>query len=420
MQSPKALSPIIQALYLGLFISLTCSFRAITSIVIVLLLIAGLVKNWMETKTLFNQNLKNTFLYGCVLFFLIHFIALLCKGNKQEGWLDLLVKTGVVLTPLAVCCTNFINEAKRKKLSHYFIVIVAAVALYCLGVALWKFYQSGDVSFFFYHLLVKPVNGHAGYYSVLVFIALLFLTEVQTRNDFKIRFLYVSLIIFLSIFLFLLSSKLVIGFYFLYLVIYFMALIKNSSGKRFLFIGLLILLISGSIIALTTTNPVSRRFSDIMNGNLKVLEMDKFNPGMYFNGIQFRLLQWRFTAEILNENDGWWIGVGPGNAQHLLDQKYISTNMYIGEPARGDHGFLGYNTHNQFLETLLKTGIPGVVVLLFICFTLIKMAWQQKKREIRFIVALLLIWLLTESVLERQYGILIFTFFPLFLLLDEK
>ena len=70
-----------------------------------------------------------------------------------------------------------------------------------------------------------------------------------------------------------------------------------------------------------------------MNGNLKVLEMDKFNPGMYFNGIQFRLLQWRFTAEILNENDGWWIGVGPGNAQHLIDQKYISTNMYIGEPA---------------------------------------------------------------------------------------
>ena len=202
MQSPKALSLIIQALYLGLFISLTCSFRAITSIVIVLLLIAGLAKNWTETKTLFNQNLKNTFLYGCVLFFLIHFIALLCTGNKQEGWLDLQVRIGMVLTPLAVCCTNFINEAKRKKLSHYFIVIVAAVALYCLGVALWKFYQSGDVSFFFYHLLVEPVNGHAGYYSVLVFIALLFLTEVQTRDDFKIRFLYVALIIFLSIFLF--------------------------------------------------------------------------------------------------------------------------------------------------------------------------------------------------------------------------
>jgi O-antigen ligase len=94
--------------------------------------------------------------------------------------------------------------------------------------------------------------------------------------------------------------------------------------------------------------------------------------------------------------------------------------MYVGEPARGDQGYLGYNTHNQFLETLLKTGVGGLVVLLFLCFSLIKMAWQKKKKELSFIIALLLAWLFTESVLERQYGILIITFFPLFLSLDKK
>jgi O-antigen ligase len=94
--------------------------------------------------------------------------------------------------------------------------------------------------------------------------------------------------------------------------------------------------------------------------------------------------------------------------------------MYTGNPSRGDHGFIGYNTHNQFLETLLKTGLPGLIALLLVCFTLIRMAIQKKQRETGFIIGLLLVWLFTEAVLERQYGILVFTFFPLFMQNAEK
>lgn len=301
------------------------------------------------------------------------------------------------------------------------MVIVAAVAIYCLCHAGWNYFRTTNPSFFFYHRLVEPVKGHAIYFSVLVFIALLFLLGDYERNSFGFgKSIPLSLIIFLSVFLFCLSSKLVIVFYFLYLLFYFIRLLKNKSINRFLLIAFSILFIAGSAIVLTTRNPVSRRFYDILKGDVGVIGREKFNPGMYFNGIQFRLLQWKFTAEILNENRSWLTGVGPGNAQHFLDQKYISTNMYIGDPARGDHGFLGYNTHNQFLETLLKTGIPGLAALLFICIALIKIGRQKKKRELSFIIALLLTWLLTESVLERQYGIVIMTFFPLFLSLDEK
>ena len=216
--------------------------------------------------------------------------------------------------------------------------------------------------------------------SVLVFIALLFLTEAGSKNYFTLsKSLHATLIIFLSIFLFLLSSKLVIGFYFLYLVIYFKGFLKNSPVNRLLIIGSMALFIAGAVIVLATKNPVSNRFYDVIKGDLKVVKMEKFHPGMYFNGVQFRLLQWRFTAEILNENHSWWTGVGPGRSLQYLDKKYISTNMYIGEPARGDSGFLALNAHNQFLETLLQIGIFGLVALLFVCFTLVKMSWQRKK-----------------------------------------
>jgi O-antigen ligase len=421
MQPAKALSLVIEVLYLAFFISLACTFRAITSIAIGSLLLAGIIKNWTETKSLFNQKLKNPFLYGCLMLYLIHVIAMLYTNNQLEGWHDIQKKSELVLLPLALCYTPNFTDTIKKRLILYYIFIVAAVSVYCLCYAAWSYFQTGDSSFFFYHQLVERVKGHAIYFSILVFIALLFLLEALEKNSFGFnKTLLIPFIIFLSVFLLLLSSRLVTGFYFLYLVFYFIHLIKNKSVNRFLIIASSVLLIFGSIIILTTANPVSKRFSDITKGDLRVIEMEKFNPGMYFNGLQFRLLQWRFTGEILNENRAWLTGVGPANAQHYFNQKYISTNMYIGEPARGNHGFLGYNAHNQFLETLLQTGIPGLVVLLFICIALLKIAWQKRKKELSFIIALLLAWLFTESPLERQYGILIFTFFPLFLSLDKK
>ncbi len=407
--------------FLIFFISVACTFRAVTSIAIVSLLVAGFSRNRIETRSFFNQNIKNPFFYGCLILYGVHLIVLLYTNNKDEGWLDVEKKAGLVLIPLAVCYTAYMTETTKKRLFLCFVVVVVAVAIYCLSYAAWKYSHTNDPSFFFYHRLVQPVKGHAIYFSVLVFIALLFLLGDYERNSFGFsKSIPVSLIIFLSVFLFCLSSKLVIVFYFLYLIFYFIRLLKNKSINRFLLIAFSILFIAGSAVVLTPRNPVSKRFYDILKGDVGVIGRDKFNPGMYFNGIQFRLLQWKFTAEILNENRSWLTGVGPGNAQHFLDQKYISTNMYIGDRARGDHGFLGYNTHNQFLETLLKTGVPGLVALLFICIALIKIARQKKKRELSFIIALLLTWLFTESVLERQYGIVIMTFFPLFLSLDEK
>lgn len=170
----------------------------------------------------------------------------------------------------------------------------------------------------------------------------------------------------------------------------------------------------------TTRNPIRERFSDVLRGNIKIITQETFNEGDYFNGLQFRLLQWRFVAEILTENKRWWQGVSPGDAQTLLNKKYLSKNMYAGDPVKKDGGYLIYNTHNQFLETLLQNGIIGLIVLLLICFSAFKMMIQKKSIIASASILLLLAWLFTESVFETQYGIAIFTFFPLFLCTDEN
>jgi O-antigen ligase len=183
------------------------------------------------------------------------------------------------------------------------------------------------------------------------------------------------------------------------------------------------LLLSGLLAAIflvTTRNPVSNRFTEILNTDMNLVKQDKYNPGIYFNDVQFRMVQWKFVNEILNENHCWWIGISPGDAQNLLDKKYIEKNMYTGDPSRGDHGYLRYNTHDQILESLLQSGIAGMLLFLLVLFAVIRLAWRKKNLLLRFTVALLIAFSLIESVFETQYALMVLIFFPLFLNSDEK
>jgi hypothetical protein len=421
LNSSKIISPVIQAIYIAFFISLVCSFRAISSISVGLMLIAGVIKNKIEHKSFFHSNVKNNFLAACVGFFLLQFVAFLYTHNIHETWNGVRVKSALLFMPLAVCCSGYVNTATRKKLYPYYCLIVAAASLYCLLTAFLHYQHSHDSSLFFYHALVSPFKQHAVFFSILVFIALLYLSESARKKDliYGLPF-HISLVIFLSVFLFLLSSKLVIIFYFLYLLYYFAMLIRDRTSSRAVAVSLLFLSLLAGCLIFTTRNPVSSRFNEILNGDINLVKQDKFEQGNYFNDVQFRLLEWKFVAEILNENHSWWAGVSPGDAQSLLDKKYISKNIYTGNPATGDRGFLGYNTHNQLLEALLQNGIAGSLIFLIICFTLIQMAWQKRSRILSFTIILLLAFSLNESIFERQYAIMIFTFFPLFIGLGEK
>ena len=55
--------------------------------------------------------------------------------------------------------------------------------------------------------------------------------------------------------------------------------------------------------------------------------------------------------------------------------------MYTGTVERGDKGFIGYNTHDQFLESLLETGLIGSLLFLLICWSLLKMTLERKRRS---------------------------------------
>ena len=405
---------ITYSLYLLFLVSLIFSFRAVSSMSIAAIFLTGVITIFLKGPSSKKNKYRLYFVIGCASLLLLSVVAILYTTDVHEGWNNARIKTGLLIVSLAVFVAPIPDENLLRKLLFHYCLLLTLASTYCLGHAFARYQQSGSASVFFYHSLVNPIAQHAIYFSLMILFGLIFLLEAIKRNfRYLPRSLHLSLIGLLSLFLFMLSSKLIISIYLVYLFLWLLQILKSNSSSRLIspvFIGLVILSV---LLVFSIPNPVSSRFYDIVRGNISIVRQDSFKPGDYFNGLQFRLLQWKFVPEILTENGRWWIGISPGDAQSYLNEKYLSKNMYSGDPTKGTRGYLVYNTHNQFLQTLLQTGIIGLVVLIATCLCMLKMAIEQKSRLTIFITIALLAWLFTESPFETQYGIMIFTFFPM-------
>jgi O-antigen ligase len=213
----------------------------------------------------------------------------------------------------------------------------------------------------------------------------------------------------------LLNSKLMLVIAVLIVIHGIMRRYSRRKNKRIVFISGAVLIAGVSVLALTD-NPISARYKD-MAGNLAIVRQKEFNPNTYFDALQLRLLEWRFASEILREHNAWILGVSPGDSQDLLDQKYIEAKMYIGNPADGPHrhirGFIGYNFHNQYLETFVRSGSLGLAALLAIFVAMFVAAGRKASVDAWITIGIIAVFFIPEAPLTMQHGIFLFCFFPL-------
>lgn len=408
--SSKNICQVFHLLYVVLFVSITFSLRAVSSIVIGLMIVAGLLMNSAGLKNVLRERNWTFFFFAIILFLLLQVLAFLFTEYYQQSWSNIRVKSGLLMVPLAFAVTSsYIRSAD--KLFFQYCLVLAAASLYCLIYNVLTLGTNSKLSVLFYHELVAPIGQHAVYFSILVLIAIFYLTE---KISFKTRLKEVTLdwflLIFFSILLLLLSSKFVIGIWVLGVICY---LITFFNAKRVAMVIFSVIIIAGIAAVSFTKNPVQARFADIFKGELSVVTQAQFDQADYFNGFQFRLLQWRFVPEMLTQQKAWWLGVSPGDAQVVLNEKYVNMNMYTGDPGRNDIGYRAYNTHNQFLETTLQNGITGLLVLVLVCYSLAKLVLARRYWLANIVLLTLMTWLFVEAAFETQYGILIFMLFPL-------
>jgi O-antigen ligase len=81
----------------------------------------------------------------------------------------------------------------------------------------------------------------------------------------------------------------------------------------------------------------------------------------------------------------------------------------------------GFNCHNQYVETTLATGFLGLFFLLLMLIVYGKIAIQNKDWLSLSTLLFFAMSMLTESMFERAWAVLLFTFyFPLMLFSGTK
>jgi O-antigen ligase len=406
----RTLSLFYQALFLLFFTGLIFSFRAVSSISIAALLFTGVISDPRAFISIFRRKEISLFLLACLLVWLLQVFSLLYTHDQKEGMSSILMKSGILLTPIAILSTDYLSHETLKKLCwHYCLLLFLAIAI-CLSIAIFRYSDTQDSSVFFYHQLVSPIKQHAIYFSVLVMAGFVYCSVQVPEN----KWTWAGIIIFPP-FLYLLASKLMIALFIVYLLILIIRSIRNRSSRFVVTAGLILIVAVSLLILFKTKNPVSRRFTEITQHDLSIVERDQFDPSVYFNGLQFRLLLWKWVPEILQQKNAWILGVSPGDAQASLDQLYLSKHLYAGDPAHNDRGFLIYNTHDQFLQSFLENGIIGLLIFAFFYFNVLRLGWRLRDNALGFMTILLASLVFTEAVLEIQYGIIIYSSFPLFI-----
>jgi len=401
----------------GVIITIVFSRLNLNSLCVLLFTLTWLIEGRFKSKWALLKRDKLFIAYA--LYFLIQFVGISQSENMYSGWLGVEDKLDFLMLPAVFCSAPILNITMRRKIMLVFSFAITLAAIYCITIAGIEYFDTGNIVFFFYHQLVSPISQHAVYFSVYTFIAFVFLVLEAASLPWllKNRPIYISWLIFLLFFLFLLSSKMVLLVVILFSFrLFFLFGTKKISRWQAIAGGFCAILL---IIAIISTNPVEKRFIDL-KGNLELLKKEKYDAGNYFNGWQFRLLLWRVTYEIIRDKQAWLIGVGSPRAQEILEEKYLNLGLYAGGRNPDDYGYLKYNCHNQFLQTMLQSGIIGLLFFLGWCFMLFKKTLPGKESVLSWSLIIMICFFFIESVCERQYGVVLCTLIPLMYIYTGK
>jgi O-antigen ligase len=156
---------------------------------------------------------------------------------------------------------------------------------------------------------------------------------------------------------------------------------------------------------------VRKRFEDVGKFHTEYLSMKMYNPGMYFDGLSMRLIFVRFGLEIFREQGNYLLGVGTGDAEHLLKEKIKAYNMYQGDGVKDKAGYLQFGFHNQLLQKLLQLGLLGFAVFLATIVYCFAMAIKYKDGFLLNLILIFTLTFFTDTLLEHQVGLVMFLSF---------
>ncbi len=378
--------------------------------VCILIISLNWIAEWNFRKKMNRiKNSRNSkWLLGFTLIYFLYLIGTLYSSQLygQSGALfDIEVKLSLLLFPLFFSTIDFGSFKKGfySRIRYNFILGCIISALIVLNNAVFQYFTTHDHTVFYYTSL--SMWHHPSYLALYFNLGIAFLITWLIPNwkkNAQKRFIALVSILFFQVFIALLSSKAGILSlfltYFLVIVFYLLHDWKRSGLQVILALSLSI-----SFILTLVMFPYSfKRFDAAAKA---VTENNEIHSPK-IEGSVARMVVWQCSIDIIKEHP--LFGVGTGDVKLELMKKYREKDI---ERAIQEH----LNAHNQFLQTLIALGIVGFIVLAAMLILPFILAFRRKNLLYSIFIAVFVLNLLVESMLERQGGVVFYAFFNAFL-----
>jgi O-antigen ligase len=379
---------------------------------------------WKEKLLMLRSNVVIKLV---IAFSILQFVGLLYTENALNGWFAIERKIFFFVVPVALA-TTFIRFDREEvyDLIYLFTASCFVGSLICIGSSLYEFFllqdgisaqqinYLGPVSeqnqkavdsvpwlIFSYVELADGIHIHPTYFSFYLAFCVIFLFYRGLKPDStKVeRRLIRVLILFFTIFIVSLSSRIVILTLFIIYVAMLGESIVNVRPRATTAALIIFILILGSTLYI---NPIARyrNLYEVASSNYNI------QPNtIYATSTEMRASLWWLGIQSLS-NVNPLIGTGTGDvddAMRTIGEQYDIKNV-LGT----------YNPHNEFLYILLGNGVVTLTVFILFLAIPFRKAWLKGDYLLVGFLFLFISLCVTETVFERQKGIVFFSLiFPL-------
>lgn len=352
----------------------------VNGIFIIVLFLVWIASVFIQ-KPDFSYLVKSPFSFFAVFLF-INLMGLFYTSNISTGLKYLERFLPFVLLPIILGSLTIYSQDLRRRVLFAFSFSVILVS------SLYLFIPVDTLD------NILTINRtYLGIYLLFSLIILLVYTFLNNNTYSKYQRVSLSILVIYNIFLLVQTGSKMPLFLLCIVMAAFLILSIRKSTKKV--VPFLFFLLGISVVILFVAN------SDFTSGRIDRLLDDKIDFIRYRN--------WKTNIELIQESP--LVGYGTGDALMELQRKRETTwHEYIFE----------YNSHNQYLETTVQLGLLGLVSFLLCLVVQFVYSIRTKDYVYSFMILIFAGSCMTESLLNRQKGIIFFSFFSCFLFLTSQ
>ncbi len=368
---------------------------------IALLLLIWLIQGNFSNKfnLLKTNNLIFPFVF-CVGLYLLYAIGLLYSKNLTFGLSDLLLKLPLLVLPIVIFTINPDYWSKKQVQTVLKSFVLGNLITLIISVShSWILFKETSLisSFHYNNASCFHHSSYASMYYCFSFVIIAYLLLNHKTLLWEKIIGGIALILF-SVEIALLDSRAgILTFGSILLIYLFYILFFKRKLLPYVFIG--VIFIGGALMATYKLLPEEmNRIQRTVNHVKKNYSSDDNNP----KDTNVRILIWDASLKVATANLPF--GVGTGDIKDELKKQYLEEG-YL-EPYE-----LNFNAHSQYLQIFATLGIPGIIFLLSIMFSPFGIGCKTKNLLFILFGVIIGINFAVESMLEKQAGVMFFSFF---------